>query len=110
MENQPKPKKEMRHPLLNRHSPHYDHQETTGIEQLESRYSVDYAIGWSELNIFKYRLRQDHKGEKSSDLKKIETYKAYLSLLRDMKRLANVGQLDIKVAYRMLGIEMIYKF
>ena len=76
------------HPLINKDSPHYDTGKKSAIEELEKRLTVTEMIGFCKGNIFKYRYRLEHKGNKESDLKKIETYENYLKLL---ERLDDAG-------------------
>ena len=69
------------HPLINADSPHYDGQDTSAIEELEKILTVTEMMGFCKANIFKYEWRLDKKGQMDQDLKKIITYKNYLSLL-----------------------------
>ena len=69
------------HPLINKESSHYDTGKTNAIEELEKQLTVTEMIGFCKANIYKYKYRMDHKGQKESDRKKIETYKNYLSVL-----------------------------
>jgi len=69
------------HPLINKESSHYDTDKTSAIEELEKQLTVTEMIGFCKANIYKYKYRMDHKGQKESDQKKIETYTNYLSLL-----------------------------
>jgi aminopeptidase C len=76
------------HPLINKESPHYDTEKTSAIEELEKVLTVTEMIGFCKGNIFKCQYRAEHKGQRESDIKKIETYENYLSLLL---RLDNAG-------------------
>lgn len=69
------------HPLINAASTHYDTDKRSAIEELEEELTVAEMIGACKFNIFKYEFRQDAKGQKEADIKKIETYKNYLRLL-----------------------------
>ena len=71
----------MRHPLLNKSSTHYSQDGKSAIKELEKLLSVDQMIGFCRASIFKYEFRKDLKGQKDSDLVKIETYKNYLTVL-----------------------------
>ena len=70
----------MIHPLLNAASTHYQ-DEKSAIELLEETATLGEQIGWCKGNIFKYKYRQDKKGQKESDLIKIKTYEDYLQFL-----------------------------
>lgn len=72
------------HPLINKSSLHYDTGKTSAIEELEKVLTVTEMIGFCKGNIFKYQYRLEEKGQKESDLAKIKTYKAYLSLLEQL--------------------------
>jgi hypothetical protein len=71
----------MIHPLINKNSAHYDAGGKTAIEELEEMLTLREMIGFCKGNIKKYSYRADHKGQKSDDLKKIETYRNYLDFL-----------------------------
>ena len=72
----------MKHPLVNSDSTHYDTQKDSAIAQLEQRLSVAAMMGFCEGSIFKYEYRKHHKGQLSSDDKKIATYKAYGEVIK----------------------------
>ena len=76
----------MQHPLMNPESKHYDssNREPAVIE-MEKQLTVCEMIGACKFNIHKYTYRKGLKGQKESDLKKIDTYKAYLEYLEDLK-------------------------
>ena len=76
------------HPLINKDSSHYDKGKKSAIEELEKQLTVTEMIGFCKGNIFKYRYRLEDKGQKESDLKKIQTYENYLKLL---ERLDDAG-------------------
>ena len=69
----------LKHPLLNSDSPHYDQGYRPLIMEIEEELTVREMIGVCEFNIFKYEHRQ--KGQDESDLKKADTYNAYLKFL-----------------------------
>lgn len=72
----------MRHPLLNPNSTHYHKKEQkSAIELLEQELSLAECIGYAKGNIIKYRYRLETKGQKESDLTKLESYIKYLSWL-----------------------------
>jgi hypothetical protein len=97
----------MIHPLINPESAgHYDAGKKTAIEQLEQRATVMEQIGWCKGNIFKYRHRHELKGEAINDLKKMETYEAYLELLESMGREA--VYMRVFEAYQKYGINIEY--
>ncbi len=85
------------HPILNKDSAgHYDIGKTSAIEELEKELSIREAIGFCKANCFKYEFRQDHRGQKESDIRKIATYKAYQ---KELQRLILDGvDSDISVA------------
>ena len=72
------------HPLINKASSHYDNGKKSAIEELEKKLTVTEMIGFCKGNIFKYRYRLEDKGQKESDLKKIQTYENYLKLLESL--------------------------
>jgi len=84
----------MKHPLLNNESKHYNTDMKATIYHFESTISVASMVDVCEFEIFKYKSRlgkKEFKNEKGvlisredvkmSDLKKIETWKAYKDLL-----------------------------
>ena len=72
----------MQHPLINPDSKHYDSSDREpAILELEKKLTVDEMIGACKFNIHKYEYRLDKKGQKYSDMKKIQTYKNYLNYL-----------------------------
>ncbi len=69
------------HPLINKASSHYDTGKTSAIEELEKELTVTEMIGFCKANIYKYKYRLEHKGQKESDQQKIKTYEDYLTVL-----------------------------
>lgn len=100
----------MKHPLLNAKSSHYDKNGEPAIKGLEKEQTVIEQIGWCKGNIYKYKYRQDHKGQKESDLEKIEDYTRYKNFLCEL-RIHNqyIEVMTVSDAYRHLGIEMEYE-
>ena len=94
------------HPLINKDSKHYDTDKKIAIQELEKEISVIEMIGFCKANIFKYNFRQDDKGQKDSDLKKIGTYEKYLELLDNFYMHGHIintvedAMLDMKIAYK----------
>jgi hypothetical protein len=83
------------HPLINKESAHYDTEKTSAIEEMEKLLTVTEMIGFCKGNIFKYQYRAEHKGQRESDIKKIETYENYLNLLEE---LSDSGYYDDEVS------------
>ncbi len=97
-----------KHPLINKkQSPHYDTKDKPAIQQLEEEMSVIEMQGFVYGNIFKYKYRQDHKGQKDSDLEKIETYENYYNVI---KMLLNKGYHNHKVADALRLEEIVYAY
>ena len=100
----------MKHPLLNPESnKHYNSSDKTCIEEMEEIFTVDEMISYCKVNIFKYEFRKDIKGQKESDLKKIETYKNYLKFLEIFKEdLPMPPSFPCTKVYWMLNLKMEY--
>ena len=96
------------HPLINSDSSHYDQEGKTAIEEIEERLTVREMIGFCKGNMYKYGYRSEHKGQKASDLKKIETYKAYHLLLESMQ-VCTIGGLSVADTYKQLGMKLRYR-
>ena len=95
----------MRHPLINPRQKHYSQDGKSAIKELEQLLTVDQMIGFCKASIFKYEFRKDLKGQKDSDLVKIETYKNYLKVLETCSysarsvKLVNEYFLDAKLEF-----------
>ena len=98
----------MKHPLINPNSKHYDAGGKTAIEELEEMLTIREMIGFCKGNIFKYEYRAEHKGQKESDFKKIQTYKDYLDLLEGVYYLSQAGE-TVKGAFDRLELKFRYK-
>lgn len=96
------------HPLINQESKHYDAEGKTAIELLEEQLTVSEMIGFCKGNIFKYKYRADHKSQKDSDMKKIETYENYLYLLRHVNAMT-LSAPSVKDAFKKLEIKFRYR-
>ena len=96
------------HPLINPDSPHYEAEGKSAIELLEEQLTVKEMIGFCKGNIFKYEYRAEHKGQKDSDFKKIQTYKDYLELLEDFYMLPYFTH-TVKSAFERLELMFRYK-
>lgn len=94
------------HPLINPESKHYVHDGKQSIFEIEESISVDEMIGACTFNIMKDRRRLETKGQKSADLKKIETYRNYRDLLLDMKNKHDCGYMFVRDAYGFCGVEI----
>ena len=101
------PRGRLTHPLINPDSAHYDRGKYSAIETLEYLATVLEQIGWCKGNIFKYNYRVGHKGTPEQDMKKKETFEAYLALLESLP--AGVANMKVVNAYDALGIEMVYR-
>lgn len=96
------------HPLINPQSTHYIKDGKQSIEEIENELSVDGMIAACTFNIRKYSLRLESKGQKESDLKKIETYENYKALLLEMKSKFDCRHMPVAVAYRYCHIQIDY--
>jgi len=100
----------MMHPLLNKNAKHYQNDNKTAIEDFEERYTIIQLLSWAEITINKYEYRKDKKGQKESDLEKIQDYKRYVALLKQIiKTNSNLMFEKAKIAYQRAGIEIEYK-
>ena len=97
----------MKHSLLNNNSKHYDAGGKTAIEQLEEMLTIREMIGFCKGNIFKYEYRADYKGQKDSDLQKIQTYRNYLDFLYTLVGIYEEDT-QVKEIYIREGIEIEY--
>ncbi len=95
------------HPLLNPNSKHYDDGKKTTIEVFEEEHTVRQLLNWALLNAEKYMHRQDRKGQKESDLEKIETYKNYMVVLVGLSK-KGYADMVCKRAYEKENIEWSY--
>lgn len=101
---------QIQHPLINPESSHYESESKSAIEELEEQLSLSEMIGACKFNIFKYTYRQDKKGQKEADLKKIETYVNYLKFLEELEDSPDVhGWWIVKNVYDYCGIQINYK-
>ena len=98
----------MKHPLVNSNSHHYLINGKQAIQTIEEQLTVTEMIGACKFNISKYRQRLETKGQKESDLKKIETYQNYLSLLEEMLHTHDINHMIVIDAYRQCGINLTY--
>jgi len=98
----------MLHPLINPESTHYVKDGRQSIQDIEEELTVAGMIAACTFNIMKYELRLDAKGQKESDLKKIQTYKNYRDLLRMMLEKLDYHDLIVSEAYRICGIDISY--
>ena len=96
------------HPLINKDSAHYDTEGKTAIELLEEQLTVKEMIGFCKGNIFKYEYRAEHKGQKESDFKKIQTYKDYLDLLEGVYEMSPFVT-SVAKAFEILEIKFRYR-
>ena len=72
-----------KHPLINPNSLHYINEKGRNrIFNEEKNMTLCHMIGACIFNIRKYEYRKDKKGQLSSDMLKIETYKNYLKCLK----------------------------
>jgi len=95
------------HPLINKSSTHYDTQDKPAIQLLEEQLSVAAMAGFVEGNIFKYKHRQDHKGQRESDNKKIDTYENYFNII---KMLLHKGYKSQTVTWALKCEEISYEY
>lgn len=95
------------HPLINPKSSHYDNGKKTAIEELEEELTVQEMIGYCKGNIKKYSYRLEEKGQKESDLIKIQTYEAYLRVL--LLIYSGYMALQVKMALTLAGIKFRYR-
>lgn len=95
------------HPLINPKSSHYDNGKKTAIEELEEELTVQEMIGYCKGNIKKYSYRLEEKGQKESDLIKIQTYEAYLRVLKSIYAIHR--SFIVKSAFAIAGIKFRYR-
>ena len=74
----------MKHPLIDNKSTHYDHDGEPLIFKIERVLSVAAMAGAIEFKLMKYKHRLDHKGQRESDLRKIEHYTAYFDIIKSL--------------------------
>ena len=74
----------MKHPLIDINSAHYDTKDVPHIQKLEHELSVSDMAGFCYGNISKYKYRQNYKGQKESDIVKIEHYTAYFDVIKKL--------------------------
>ena len=98
------------HPLLTedengiKQNQHYDQEDKTGIEILENKYTVDEMIAFCRVNIDKYTMRQDHKGQLESDKAKISKYRDYLEeLLSLISKSYTMKYITVEQAFKLLN-------
>ena len=96
------------HPLINQDSAHYDAKGKSAIELLEEQLTVIEMIGFCKGNIFKYKYRAEHKGQKDSDIKKIQTYENYLNFLVTLAGIHS-KELTVKSIYILENISFRYR-
>lgn len=99
----------MNHPLLNPDSKHYAKDGKQSILTIEETLNMNEMIGACTFNIMKYTLRLESKGQKESDLKKIQTYQDYRDLLVGLRQEHSCGHMIVKSAYRFCGLEISYE-
>jgi hypothetical protein len=99
----------MKHPLINENSTHYNVGEKSAIELMEEKFTPDEMMAWAKINIFKYEYRMEHKGQKDSDLKKIETYERYLAFLHNLTFFNRGVFKTVKDLYKDEGKEIEYE-
>lgn len=72
------------HPLLNPDSKHYSMvDDIEAIERMEQMYTTKELMVWAKITAMKYRLRIGNKDDVVKEAKKIATYEAYYSYLKE---------------------------
>lgn len=72
------------HPLLNPDSKHYSMvDDVEAIARMEQMYSKEELAVWAKITAMKYRLRIGNKEDVTKESKKIETYEAYYTYLKE---------------------------
>ena len=102
----------MTHPLLNKFSLHYSEKgKKSAIQEFEEEHDIFELIAWAKLTIKKYKYRKDKKGQKESDLEKIETYQNYLNLLTKIydDTFGQDVECPMEDTYKMAGIVIEYE-
>ena len=77
---------EMKHPLTNPESKHY--QMCDGIEavqRLEEMYTDEELMAWAKITAMKYRLRIGNKDNVEKEATKIKTFEDYYKYLKEKK-------------------------
>jgi len=93
------------HPLITPCSnTHYDKGKQTGIEMLEEQFTVNDMLSFCKVNVQKYWIRREHKGQKDSDDSKINAYEKYRGVLEIMKN-SGVGECIVEDAWKLLDIK-----
>ena len=99
------------HPLIDPTQSHYNNEDgTNSIKDTEDKYNMCKVIGFCQINIDKYTKRLDKKGQKESDLVKIQNYKNYLKVLEDIaKKYPYLEYGSVSMAFKTVGINYRYK-
>ena len=72
------------HPLLNPESRHYSMVDgVEAISRMEDMYTREELMAWAKITAMKYRLRIGNKDGGSKEVKKIQTFEAYYTYLKD---------------------------
>lgn len=77
------------HPLKNPNSSHYamwhngDGEAVEAIDLMEKMFTQDELLTWAKITVLKYRLRIGKKDDIAKEMKKIETYEAYVRYLEN---------------------------
>lgn len=81
------------HPLKNPDSSHYamwhngDGEAVEAIDLMEKMFTPEELLTWAKITVLKYRLRIGKKDDIAKEMKKIETYEAYVHYLEAMPRM-----------------------
>jgi len=80
------------HPLKNPDSSHYamwhngDGEAVEAIDLMEKMFAPEELLAWAKITALKYRLRIGKKDDIAKEMKKIETYEAYIAYLEGKPR------------------------
>lgn len=81
------------HPLKNPDASHYamwhngDGEAIEAIDLMEKMFTTEELLAWAKITALKYRLRIGKKDDITKEMKKIETYEAYIAYLEHKIRI-----------------------
>jgi hypothetical protein len=94
----------MKHPLLNEDSKHYHAEEEPAILTLEKHFTLAQMLSWAEITALKYKLRENHKGQKENDIIKRQTFNDYADFLSKLYAKAERTSKTGKIAAHKINV------
>ena len=85
------------HPLKNPNSSYYElWEDTEAIDVIDSCFDVDARLAWAKISLLSYQLRLGRKDgtDVASEMKKMQTFEAYIEWLNKIKKLENGDDKD----------------